>query len=416
MEKFIINGGKPLLGTVKISGSKNAATPIIAATLLTKGDFIIKNIPKIKDVEVMLEILEEMGAKVSYEDHTVKINTADVEPDKLNREKVKLLRSSILLLGPMLARFGKIKIPHPGGCNIGARPIDTHLDAFRALGVKIKTEGGDYVLEAKKLAPARITLKEFSVTATENVLMLASSLPGKTEIRIAALEPHVQDLARFLAKMGARVEIIGAHILKIEGNKRLQEGEYAIIPDSTEAITFAIAGVVTKGKLKIENVRPEHADLPLLKLKEFGANIRVLENSLQVEHSPRLKACKVEARIYPGIPTDLQAPFAVLATQAEGTSLIHDTLYEGRLKYIDELNKMGANAIICDPHRALVTGPTPLYGQEIASYDLRSGATLIIAALLAKGKSEISEVYQVDRGYEKIDERLRALGADIKRI
>lgn len=416
MDKLIINGGKSLQGVVDIGGSKNAATPIIAASILTKKDCLIKNVPEIDDVRVMLEILKGMGAKIFFKDHALKINTADVNPKKLSKEKVKLLRSSILFIGPILARFGEIKIPYPGGCNIGSRPIDTHLDAFRSFGVNIRNEGENYVLKVKKLKPARVVLKEFSVTATENILMFSSLIPGKSEIKIAAAEPHVQDLSFFLRKLGSKINGVGTHTLKIYGTKKLNSVSHTIIPDNIEAITFAIAGVITKGKLEIKNIEPNHLDLPILKLREFGANIKILKKSLIAGSYLKLKACKVEARTYPGIPTDLQASFGLLATQAEGTSLIHDTIFEGRLKYIDELNKMGANAVICDPHRALITGPTPLYGQEIRSYDLRSGATMILAALIASGRSEISEASQVDRGYERIDERLRAVGADIKRV
>jgi len=419
MQKFVINGGKPLRGKIDVMGAKNAATPILSACLLTKDECIIDNIPLINDVLKMIELLESMGVETEWVGkRRLRIKAGDdVNPEKMNFEIIGHMRSSILLLGSMLARFGKFKIKQPGGCIIGARPVGVHFDALEALGATITSENGFYCFEAKKLIGKKIILKEFSVTATENLMMASTLAKGTTTIKIAAIEPHVQDLARFLNKMGAKIKGLGVHTIQIEGVAKLHSAEHKIIPDPIEAGTFAITAVATKGDVEINNVNPNELDLVLEKLKEIGANIEIKENKLIIKPATKFNAIKkIETRTYPGIPTDLQAPFAVLATQAEGTTLIHDTMYEGRLSYINELNKMGANAIICDPHRALITGTTPLYGQEITSFDLRAGATLIIAALLATGQSTISKIEQVDRGYEKIEERLQNIGADIKRI
>lgn len=425
MQKFIINGGKPLRGKINVMGSKNAATPILSACLLTREACVIDNIPLIDDVLKMIELLKSMGVEAEWLDkRKLRVKAGDnVNPEKMDFSIVGHMRSSILLLGSLLARFKKFKIKQPGGCIIGARPVGVHFDALQALGAKITPENGFYCFEADRLIGKKIVLREFSVTATENLMMAATLAEGTTIIKIAAIEPHVQDLARFLNKMGSRVKGLGVHTIQIEGTGTknslnfLHGAEHKIIPDPIEAGTFAIAAIATKGEVEINNVNPHELDLVIEKLKEIGANIEIKNNKLLIKPSSRLNAIKkIEARTYPGIPTDLQAPFAVLATQAEGTTLIHDTLYEGRLGYINELNKMGANAIICDPHRALITGSTPLYGQDITSFDLRAGATLIIAALLASGKSAIDKIEQVDRGYEKIEERLGNLGADIKRI
>lgn len=419
MQKFIINGGKKLEGEINVRGSKNAATPILSACLLTKEDCIIENVPIVTDVLKMIEILESMGVETEWVDkYKLRVRAGEnVDPAKMDFSIVGHMRSSILLLGSLLARFKKFKIKQPGGCIIGSRPIGTHFDALEALGAKITPENGFYNFEDDRLIGKTIVLKEFSVTATENLMMAAALAEGTTTIKIAAIEPHVQDLARFLVKMGAKINNFWDHIIQIEGVKKLHGARHTIIPDQIEAGTFAITAAATKGNVKINNVNPHEMDLVLEKLKEMGINLEIEKNALVIKPAIKINAVKkIEARTYPGIPTDLQAPFAVLATQAEGTTLIHDTMYEGRLAYINELNKMGANAIICDPHRALITGPTPLYGQNITSFDLRAGATLIIAALLANGQSVIEKIEQVDRGYEKIEERLRSLGADIQRV
>lgn len=421
MESFVINGNKPLRGEIEVMGSKNAATPILAACLLTDEPCFIDNLPLIEDVFRMLEIMESIGVKITWLDkRKIKVEAAGIDLKEMKIDLVSKMRSSILLIGPLLVRRGEIKMPHPGGCIIGARPVGTHFDALTDLGAEIFQDGNFYYLKGKKLRPAEIVLGEFSVTATENILMVASLLNGKTILKIAATEPHVQDLCFFLKKMGAKIKGVGTYNLEIEGVKKLKGARHNIIPDTNEAGTFIILAAAARAKILIKNLKINHLDLVLKKIKEMGANFEVKKNknrdALLVKPAGVYKSAKIQTMPYPGIPTDLQAPFGVLCTQAEGTSLIHDPLYEGRLKYLDELNKMGANAIICDPHRAIITGPTSFYGTKIISYDLRAGASLIIAALIAKGESTISDIYQVDRGYEKIDERLRMLGADIRRV
>lgn len=419
MQKFIINGGKRLEGTIDVRGSKNAATPILSACLLTQEECIIDNIPVISDVLKMIEILQSMGVEVEWlGEHKIRVKAgSNVDPDKMDFSIVGHMRSSILLLGSLLARFKKFKIRQPGGCIIGSRPVGVHFDALEALGATITQDKAFYNFKANKLIGKTIVLREFSVTATENLMMAAALAEGTTTIKIAAIEPHVQDLARFLIKMGARIKGLGVHTIEIKGVEKLHGAKHKIISDPIEAGTFAILAAATKGKVRINNVNLHELDLVLEKLKEMGVRLETEENRLIVLPSIKLNSVKkIEARTYPGVPTDLQAPFGVLATQADGTTLIHDTMYEGRMGYINELNKMGANAIICDPHRALITGPTPLYGQDITSFDLRAGATLIIAALLAEGQSTINKIEQIDRGYEKIEERLKDIGADIERM
>jgi len=418
MEKFIINGGRSLRGEIEVRGSKNATTPILSACLLTKEECIIDNVPLITDVMKMIEILQSMGVEVErIGERTVRVKAGDnVDPEKMDFAIVGHMRSSILLLGSLLARFKKFKIKQPGGCIIGARPIGTHFEALEALGATITQDDNFYYLEADKLIGKKIVLKEFSVTATENLMMAAALAEGTTTIRTAAIEPHVQDLGRFLRKMGANIKGCGFHTIQIEGVEKLHGAKHSIQPDPIEAGTFAIAAGATRGDVLIKNVNPNDLDLVLEKIKEAGIVFDVGEDSLHIRPTSKLGTLsKIEARTYPGVPTDLQAPFAVLATQTEGNTLIHDTLYEGRMNYINELSKMGANAVICDPHRAIITGPTPLYGKDITSFDLRAGATMIIAALLAQGQSSISGIEQVDRGYETIEERLEKIGADIRR-
>jgi len=417
MAKFIIEGQKKLNGEIQVRGMKNAATPILAATVLTDEPCVISNVPRIVDVFKMLELLEGLGASVSWSgDHELTVRCDGIDPSKILAPTVRKLRSSVLLIGPLLARFPSLEIPHPGGCIIGNRPLDTHLDAMRSLGAVVE-EGRETILFSRKkaLRGATIVLSEFSVTATENVLMAAALSEGTTTVHIAAAEPHVQDLARFLSSMGAHIEGIGTHTVTIHGADRLRGANHAIIPDQIEIGTWAVAAAVTRGTVAIRDVVPEHLDLILLKLRQAGIAFSLEHGTLSIQPTHRIKAFRLQALPYPGFPTDLQAPFSVLATQAEGTSLIHDPMYEGRLGYVQELIKMGANAVICDPHRVLITGPTPLYGQDITSFDLRAGATLILAGLVAQGTTTIQEAQIVDRGYESIDERLTSLGAQITR-
>lgn len=427
-EQFIISGGTTLNGEIAVSGSKNAALAIIPATLLTKTPCILENVPRIEDVERLLEMLRSMGVKTEWQEpHTLFIQAHTVDSLALDQGLVSRLRASISLLGPLLARTGQAKIAHPGGDMIGARSVDTHLAALEALGAKTNSSGSHYELETRTLKGARIALREFSVTATQNALTAAVLAKGTTHIEIAAAEPQVTDLARFLAAMGARINGIGTHNLGIEGVHSLKGARYGIMPDHIEATTFAIAIASTRGKGVIKGVDASVLTLPLVKLREAGIPIEVKRQkekgktkiNLVIEPALRMTAVPhpgIQTLPYPGLPTDVQAPFSVLATQLNGATLIHETLYEGRLRHVEELAKMGANAVIMDPHRALVIGPTVLYGREIQSLDLRAGATLVIAALVAQGRSVIKDVYTIDRGYERLEEKLQGLGAEIRRI
>ncbi len=418
MEKFLIRGGTHLRGKVSVSGSKNAALPIIAATLISPSSYRLLNVPEIEDVFTMFKIIRKLGGKViRIKKNVFVVDTKKVKSFTPDYKLVRNIRASVLLIGPLLARFGKVKIAQPGGCFIGSRPLTTHFKALRELGVSIKERKNYYFLEANKLREnEKIVLAEMSVTATENILMAVSKTKN-TRLRMAACEPHIEDLCRFLIKLGVKLKGVNTHNLKISGVKNLNRNiEHKIIPDQIEAGTLAIAAAVSRGEVEILNFISDHNDLLLTKFEEIGVNFKVLKNKLVVKPSTNFKATTIRTDIYPGFPTDLQAPMAILLTQAEGTSEIHETMYEGRLNYIKELKKMGAEAIIRDIHHILITGPTPLFGTKISSFDLRAGATLIIAALIAEGESEIDNIHLIDRGYEHIEEKLNSLGADIKRV
>lgn len=415
MAKLIIKGGKRLSGRVKIAGMKNAATPILAACLLATKKCVIKNIPDIADVRVMIQILESLGLKIEYKNHVAVIYPKSIGTRNLNQELVNKLRSSILVLGPLLARLHKVSLPEPGGCIIGKRPIDTHLYALQMLGAKISHRNGKINLTAEKLTGRTVVLPEFSVTATENLLMAASMAKGQTTVKLAAIEPHIEDLIKFLNKMGAEIKMSPGHTIIIDGVKRLHGAEHILIPDSIEAGTFAVAALITRGRLTLQGVNHSHLDAVYSLLEKIGADLKISGNNLTIRAKEKLTAFKLQALPYPGFPTDLQAPFGLLATQCEGTSLIHDPLYEGRLSYVDELIKMGADATVCDPHRVLINGPRKLFGTAIKGLDLRAGATLVLAGLAAHGTTIVEGVENLDRGYEKFDVRLRKLGADIKR-
>ncbi len=415
MSQFIIQGGKKLNGEVEISGMKNAASPILAACLLTDETCVLERVPRITDVVKMAEILQSLGAMAEWTGpHEMTVNCGRADLSALDKKRVKSMRSSILFLGPMLARFQEVFLPEPGGCIIGNRPIDTHLFVLEKLGAQISRANEHYHLKTLGLKGATIILPEFSVTATENALMAAVLAQGTTIIKLAAAEPHVQDLAQFLIKMGAKIEGAGTHTLKIEGVKKLHGVRHSLIPDQIEAGTFAVAAVATRSSLTIFPMVEEHLESVLSLLGRIGASWQIENERLLIQPATTLKSFKLQALPYPGFPTDLQAPFGLLATQCQGATLLHDPLYEGRLGYVNELVKMGANAVICDPHRVLISGPTPLYGQEIKSFDLRAGATLILAGLIAEGETIINEAEIVYRGYEAIDEKLRRLGADIQ--
>lgn len=417
-EKFIINGENKLKGVVEVRGSKNAAFPVIMAALLSEEECIIENMPLIEDVMKILEILVSMSVSVEWiGERSVKINAKNLDYSKINETLVARLRGSILLFGALLSRIDKINLPQPGGCVIGARSIFTHLDAFVQMGINIAPQIKKFELSVEKRKPGYVVLNEFSVTATSNIMLYAARIEGKTTIKIADQDYQNQELAKVLKKMGAKVKFLPGHAIEISGKKKMRGFRHKLMPDPIEAGTFILLAAATKGNVLVKNVPYPFLEFTLKRLKDFGLPWnRIGNNGIEVQSWAHLKIEKVQALPYPGIPTDLLPLFGVLSTQIEGPTLLHDPLFEGRLKYLEELNKMGAQIIFADPHRAIVLGPTPLYGVEINSPDLRGGASLIVGALVAKGQSTINNIYQVDRGYEKIEERLQKIGADIKRV
>ena len=413
MANFIVKGGKYLEGEIEVGGSKNAALPAMAASLLFKNEAGFRNLPKIEDIFRMGELLEKLR-----------------ETKEIDFEVAKKIRASILLVGPALARFGKITFPHPGGCVIGARPIDAFLDGWKAMGAVVKEIPPDssksinsipfYELSAPSGLKGRdYTFRVPSVTGTEGLMMTAVLASGSTILRNAAMEPEIAHLAYFLNKNGADIKGAGTHTINIEGSGgALLEGKYPFSapPDRIEAGSFLILGALLAKELLIKNFAAEELTALTGALKEAGAEFNFDKNFISVKRSPALKAVNVKTKEYPGFATDLQAPFCVLATQAKGASMIHETIFEGRLSYIEYLNKMGAKITLCDPYRAIVNGPTPLRAWTLESPDIRAGLAFILAALLAEGESKIGNIYQIDRGYEAIDSRLRAIGAEIRRI
>ncbi len=419
-DKFIIQGKKPLRGEIEARGSKNAAGPCLAACLLTDKECEVDNLPLIEDVFNILEVFKSMGVQVeNINQRKVRIKAEKVEPEKMDFEKVSKTRISVLLFGALLARTKHFKIAAPGGDRIGIRPISVHLNALEKLGAKIERGSEDsdlYQVDCDNLKGAEIVLQEFSVTATENLMLAAVLAEGTTVIKGAAAEPHVQDLAKMLEAMGAKIKGAGSHTIEIEGVERLKGASHNLISDPIEAATFIAMGAAVPGsKITVKNANSEHLDLFLQKLEEMGVNFKKNKDSIEVSYSPDLKPTKVQALPYPGFPTDFLPVIVPLLVTAKGKSLIHDPLYENRFNYVQQLRKMGADIDIVDPHRAFVFGPKELSGLAIESWDIRAGACLIVAGLMAEGKTTIENIFQIDRGYEKIEERLQKLGADIKR-
>lgn len=419
MSHFIIQGGKNLSGEIPVYGSKNAALPLLAATLLTKEEVQISNIPPISDVHRMRTILESLGATTEYTNDTVRVSAPTVDPTKISTEDVGALRGSILLLGALLGRSRHVSLPRPGGDIIGARPIDVHLDGFIQLGATVSEEEDIVTIDGSAMQAGRVVLREFSVTATENLLMTCATLPGTSTIEIAAAEPHIIALANLLEGMGATIKGAGTHTITITGSDSLGGATTENIPDMLEAGLFILLAAATESDATVINVPTDQLLLFFKKLADIGIehDIQELGNgnaNVRVRPS-NMRSFKVQTLPYPGIPTDLQAPFSVIATQVTGSSLIHDPMYEGRFKHINELIKMGANAVMCDPHRVIITGPTKLQGRRIPSLDIRAGATLLMAGLIAEGETIIDQAEIIDRGYANLTERLQAMGADIIR-
>ena len=417
MPKFIIQGNKPLKGEISVCGSKNAATPILSACLLTQEECILDNMPRITDVLNMIKILKSIGVKVSWlSKHKLSVQAKNINLKNLNTRSAEQMRSSILLLGPLLARTGYQTVIMPGGCEIGIRPINTHLSALENLGAKVKKCNKKIILEAKNFTGSEFAMQEISVTATENAIMASVLAKGETKIFCSAQEPHVQDLCRFLNKSGAKISGVGTNNLKIQGVKKLSGTKHKIVSDYIETGTFICLAGATKSKILIKNCNPEFLRFEINKFKQAGINLEINKNQIFVKPGKNLKAVNIHNMPYPGFAADLLQPFAVLMTQAKGQSLIHDWMYEDRFKYISDLKKMGADCQRLDTHRVLISGPKKLSGKKITSYDLRAGATLIIAALCARGTSILHQAELVDRGYENIEKRLQKLGADIRRV
>jgi len=416
MPKFVIQGGKKLSGTVRVSGSKNAALPLICATLLTDRQCVLTNVPEIADVKLLIDGLRSLGAEAKLEKGTLTIQTQKIKTSKVPAEFACKMRASILLAGPLLARLGKFELPTPGGCVIGRRPTVAHEYAFERLGAKNLSNEKALKFAAEEITAAAFNLPEMSVTATENAIMAAALTAKETKIRMAAYEPHVVDLCHFLEKMGVKIEGIGTHTLKIRGKKRLAGATHPVTTDYLEVGTFAIAGLLTGGTVRVEGVVPKQLDSFFQKLSEIGANYFVGPDYLEVQPTKKLRPAKIQTAVFPGFPTDLQAPMGVLLAKATGQSQIFETLFEGRLGYLGELEKMGAKVEILNPHQARVHGPAKLRGAAVTSWDLRAGAAVVLAALAAKGESEVFDIQYIDRGYENFDEKLRQLGAKIERV
>ncbi len=417
MSKFVVNGGKALSGKVKVGGSKNAVLPILCATLLSKQKSTLSNVPDIADIHSLIEILEAFGAKITFTNNILEIDPSNLQSNRVPENLVVKMRASILIIGALLGRFKEIQMPFPGGCVLGKRSVSTHTKAFQDLGAEILDDSIKLHIKADNLVGKKIILQEQSVTATENAVMAAVLAKGNTEIRMSATEPHVQDLCHFLNKMGAKITDIGKTEIKIEGVESLHGAEHHIAGDYLEAGTYAIAAVATKGDVVIEGICTDHLDSLWQKFNEIGVNYELTQNSIHIKNTPSIKSVtKLRTAVYPSFATDLQAPFTVLLTQANGMSKVFETMFEGRLGYLAELENMGAHVEYLNPHQALVIGPKRLKGRSISSYDIRAGAAMVVAALIADGTTEVTNIHYIDRGYERLEEKLTALGADIKRV
>lgn len=418
MYQYIINGKQNLKGEISIFGDKNTALKLIPSTILSDEKCVISNVPDITDIRMMIEIMKDLGSKINQiDDTTYEFDNSSINKTIINPNLAKKLRASTVLMGPMLARYGEITIPHPGGCIIGKRPIDVHLDAFVKLGAELTIDEESYRLSIKnkKLTGAKIAPDKLSVTATENIIMGAVLAEGITTIEYAACEPSIVQLADYLNALGAKISGAGSPRINIEGVSQLNGGDITVIPDRIEAGTFIILGALCGEEIVVKDLESTHLEVFLEVMKNVGVKFQREDNKIIVNKSPHLIAKDLITNPYPGYPTDLQAPYTLLMTQAKGLCMIRETIFEGRLNYTEWLNKMGANIISCDPHRAIISGPTPLVGKKIVSPDIRAGITLVMAALIAEGQSQIDNIDLVDRGYADLDNRLSKLGASIER-
>ena len=414
---LLVRGGAPLRGTVTVGGAKNAALPIMAAALLTEEPCVIRNVPRIEDINTLAELLRSLGAQVMFPDpHTTVIDARHLSSPRAPAEFVTKMRASFLVMGPLLARLGSAEAGHPGGCEIGIRPVNVDVDGFRAMGAKVASDDSLYRLECSRLRGTRMYLDYPSHTGTENLLMAACLAEGETVINHASMEPEVLDLAQFLSSMGAEIHGAGTSTVVVKGVRSLHGTEYTVMPDRLIAGTYAAAGVITRGDVTVEGVIPDHLDPVIHKMRKMGADVEVSDNTLRCgwPASGQLDRLDIQAIHHPGFPTDLQAVFGALLTQAQGTSTIYERVFENRLGYAAQLNAMGAD-IEVDAQRATIHGPTPLHGATISALDIRSGAALILAALAADGETLINDAQHVDRGYEDFVDLLTRLGGDISR-
>lgn len=416
MEQYVIKGGTPLVGEVDIAGAKNAALPIISAAIMSNETVTLENLPDVNDINVLIEAIEKIGAHVERPDrHTVRINGSTIQNCEVDYESIKKIRASYYLLGALLGKYNKAEVPLPGGCNIGSRPIDQHLKGFRAIGADVQISHGTIIAKAEHMHGAHIFMDVVSVGATINIMMAASRAEGRTIIENAAKEPHVVDAANFLNSMGADIRGAGTDVIRIKGVPSFHGCTYSIVPDMIEAGTYMCAAAATKGDVIVKNVIPKHLEAVTAKLIEIGCEVEEGDDSIRVVSSKRLKRTHVKTLPYPGYPTDMQPQIGAVLSIAEGTSIITESIFENRFKYVDELARMGAN-IKVEGNTAIIDGVPQLTGARVSSPDLRAGAALVIAGLAAEGITIVDDIVYIKRGYEDFDGKLRALGAEIRKV
>ena len=416
MEQYIIKGGNPLVGDVTVSGAKNAALGILAASIMTNEDVLIDNLPDVKDINVMLEAIQEIGARVERVDrHTVRINGGNIKEVSVDDEFIRRIRASYYFIGALLGKYKSAQVPLPGGCNIGSRPIDQHLKGFRALGAEVEIEHGKIIAEASRLVGKHIYFDVVSVGATINVMMAAAMAEGLTILENVAKEPHVVDVANFLNSMGANIRGAGTDVIRIRGVQRLHRTEYSVIPDQIEAGTFMFAAAATQGDVTVMNVIPKHLEATTAKLLEIGCEVEEFDDAVRVVSKGRLKCTHVKTLPYPGFPTDMQPQIGVTLALCEGTSIITESIFENRFKYLDELARMGASVKI-EGNSATIEGVEKFSGARVSAPDLRAGAALCIAGLAADGITIVDDIVYIQRGYERFEEKLRSLGAVIEKV
>ena len=417
MPKFIIQGQKKLKGKIAVKGAKNNALKLIPAALLTTEKVTIHNLPDIIDVHMAIDLLKSLGAQVEkIGQNSITIEAKNIEAQNLDTDIARKIRASIMFVAPLLYRSPKVSIPHPGGCVIGKRPIDLFIDFFEKIGAEFKMDENNYIFTNKGLKGIKYVFTKISHTGTESLMIAAVLAEGQTEIINAACEPEVKALADFLNSMGANIKGAGTPQITIEGVQKLHGTEFTVIPDRIEAGSLLCIGAATKSPIKITNCNPQHLEISIKILKQIGVKLKIGSDYIEILNADHLQAINITTHEYPGFPTDLQSCYTVLLTQAQGMSVVHETIYESRLFFTDLLSRMNANLVLCDPHRVVINGPTDLIAKKVISPDIRAGLAMLTAGLIAEGQTEIDNIEQIDRGYEDIDQRLNALGAEIERI